>query len=93
MGNKNCNNNCNDIIYCEPKYIINDICVEKEVTYVHPIVHVNREHIRYVPRHVYEEKTINEVVDPGYPDCCEDNKKDNNCCNYSRKKKNCWDWF
>jgi len=83
-------NKCNKRIYCDPKYIIKDTYVEKEVTYVHPIVHINREHIRYVPRHVYEEKTINEVVDPGYPDCCDCSRKKRNCCDCGRKKRNCW---
>ncbi|MFB9757176.1 hypothetical protein [Ectobacillus funiculus] len=77
----NRNNKC---IYCDPQYIVNDRYTEREVTYVHPIVHVNREHIVYVPRHVYEEHTINEVIDPGYPDGCG--------CN--QKKKNCgWSWI
>ncbi|MEB9626166.1 hypothetical protein BK741_32235 [Bacillus thuringiensis serovar iberica] len=86
-------NKCNERIYCDPKYIIKNTYVEKKVTYVHPVIHINREHIQYVPRHVYEEKTINEVVDPGYPNCCDNNKKEKKCCNCCRKKRNCWNWF
>lgn len=86
-------NNCNERIYCDPKHIIKDVYTEKEVIYVHPIIHINREHIQYVPRHVYEEKTIHEVIDPGYPDCCDTNKKEKECCTCCRKKRNCWSWF
>lgn len=86
-------NNCNEPIYCDPKYIIKDTYIEKEVIYVHPIIHINREHIQYVPRHVYEEKTIHEVIDPGYPDCCDTDKKEKKPCTCCRKKRNCWSWF
>ena len=73
---------CNKVIHCKPKYIFSDTYTEREVTYVHPIKHINREHIRYVPRHVYEEETINEVIDPGEPnDCNCDTKKRNSIWN------------
>nr|MDH3106442.1 hypothetical protein [Bacillus velezensis] len=52
------------VYYCDPKYIVTDKYTDKEVVYVHPIKHINREHIRYVPRHVYQEETIHEVIDP-----------------------------
>ncbi|WP_051291575.1 hypothetical protein [Fictibacillus gelatini] len=73
MGKKN----CKKVIYCKPKYIYSDTYTEKEVIYVHPIKRINREHIEYVPRHVYEEEIINEVIDPGEPGACgcEDGKK------------------
>lgn len=86
-------NNCNERIYCDPKYIIKDTYIEKEVTFVHPIIYINRENIQYVPRHVYEEKTIHEVIDPGYPDCCDTDKKEKKSCTCCRKKRNCWSWF
>lgn len=65
------------VYYCDPKYIVTDKYTDKEVVYVHPIKHINREHIRYVPRHVYQEETIHEVIDPGDPGkCgCKKNKK------------------
>lgn len=37
------------VYYCDPKYIVTDKYTDKEVVYVHPIKHINREHIRYVP--------------------------------------------
>ncbi|MES5396581.1 hypothetical protein ABU952_10705 [Bacillus amyloliquefaciens] len=55
------------VYYCAPKYVVTD----REAVYVHPIKHINREHIRYVPRHVYQEETIHEVVDPGDLGKCE----------------------
>ncbi|XYY59377.1 hypothetical protein ACNSPU_14250 [Bacillus velezensis] len=58
------------VYYCDPKYIVTDKYTDKEVVYVHPIKHINREHIRYVPRHVYKEETIHEVIDPGDPGKC-----------------------
>ncbi|MES5913217.1 hypothetical protein [Bacillus cereus group sp. FL70] len=88
-------NKCQECIYCNPKYIIKDTYIDKEITYIHPIIHVNREYIRYIPHHVYEEETRHEVIDPGYPDCCEDKeKKDIHCkCMCRRKKGNCWSWL
>ncbi|MDN4071948.1 hypothetical protein [Fictibacillus terranigra] len=62
-------------IYCDPKYIISDKYTEKEVTFVHPVVRIEREHIKYVPRHVYKEETKKETYDPGYPTKCDCKKK------------------
>ncbi|OIK20161.1 hypothetical protein [Bacillus amyloliquefaciens] len=59
------------VYYCAPKYVVTDTCTDREAVYVHPIKHINREHIRYVPRHVYQEETIHEVIDPGDPEKCE----------------------
>ncbi|SDM83918.1 hypothetical protein SAMN04488137_2177 [Fictibacillus solisalsi] len=62
--------------YCEPEYIVKDEYTEKEVTFVHPIIHIEREHIKYVPRHVYKEESIYELIDPGFPKCnCKKKKK------------------
>ncbi|QQD81097.1 hypothetical protein JD965_14415 [Bacillus siamensis] len=58
------------VYYCDPKYIVTDTYTDKEVVYVHPIKHIKREHIRYVPRHVYQKETIHEVIDPGDPGKC-----------------------
>lgn len=53
------------VYYCDPKYVVTDTCTDREAVYVHPIKYINREQIRYVPRHVYQEETIHEVIDPG----------------------------
>ncbi|MDM5338204.1 hypothetical protein QUF84_13335 [Fictibacillus enclensis] len=63
------------VIYCDPKVIIHDTYKEREVTFVHPIIKVNREHIVNVPKHVYEKKEVHEVIDPGYPTKCDCKKK------------------
>ena len=41
------------VYYCDPKYAVADTYTDSEAVYVHPIKHINREHIRYAPRHVY----------------------------------------
>jgi hypothetical protein len=80
---KNVNNK--RVIYCDPEYIYDDTYTEKEVIFVHPIKRIYREHIKYVPRHVYEEETINEVIDPGSPDKC--NGRD---CHHRRQRNFFW---
>ncbi len=63
-------------IYCEPEYIVKDVYTEKEVIFVHPIIRIKKEHIKYVPRHVYKEESIHEIIDPGFPKCdCKKKKK------------------
>ncbi|KOO46466.1 hypothetical protein [Priestia koreensis] len=80
MNRKRCHDNDKKkVVYCDPEYIVCDTYTEKEVIYVHPIKRINREHIRYVPRHVYEEETINEIIDPGEPDGCKD-------CHHKRRR-------
>ncbi|MCM3024548.1 hypothetical protein [Heyndrickxia ginsengihumi] len=72
-------NNADNTIYCDPQYVVEDTYVEREVTYVHPVIYINRKHIVNVPRHVYETVTKNIIDDPGIPDECEDcdkHKKD-----------------
>ncbi|MEC3838847.1 hypothetical protein [Bacillus amyloliquefaciens] len=41
------------VYYCAPKYVVTDTYTDSEAVYVHPIKHINREHIRYVLRYVY----------------------------------------
>ncbi|SCC22567.1 hypothetical protein GA0061096_3221, partial [Fictibacillus enclensis] len=77
-------------IYCEPEYIVKDVYTEKEVTFVHPIIRIEREHIKYVPRHVYKEESIYERIDPGFPkcDCKKKKKKEFDESSSSSSKKN-----
>lgn len=74
---------CHKVVHCDPEYIVSDTYTDREITYVHPIKRIHREHIRYIPRHVYEEETINEVIDPGEPNECKDchQKRRNNMWN------------
>ncbi|MCM3025121.1 hypothetical protein G4D61_02060 [Bacillus ginsengihumi] len=71
----------NTTVYCDPEYIVNDTYVEREVTYVHRIIRINRQHIVNVPRNVYRTVTRNVVIDPGIPDECDD------CDNHKEHKK------
>ncbi|MGC4378837.1 hypothetical protein WD019_18235 [Fictibacillus sp. Mic-4] len=60
---------------------------EKEVIYVRPVIHINREHVIYVPRHVEVEETINEVIDTGEPGKCDFHDNQKKC--KKKKKRNC----
>ncbi|WP_242071572.1 hypothetical protein [Bacillus thuringiensis] len=87
-------NKCKETIHCKPKYIINDTYTEKEITYIHPVIHINREHVRYVPHHVYEEETITEVIDSGPSDCCDNEESQPTSCHCRRcRRRNCWSWL
>ncbi|ANC77314.1 hypothetical protein ABE65_011070 [Fictibacillus phosphorivorans] len=87
MGkDKHCKKEKKKVICCDPVYIIEDSYTEKEVTFVHPIIRVKREHIKYVRRDVYKEKVIKEVIDPGAPTKCDCNKKHKKCKKKSKKK-------
>ncbi|MGG4039883.1 hypothetical protein [Heyndrickxia ginsengihumi] len=77
----NTNSTSNTTIYCDPEYIVNDTYVEREITYVHPIIRVNKKHIVNVPKHVYKKVTKNVVIDPGIPDECDD------CDKHEKKHK------
>lgn len=46
-------------IVCPPEYCVNDTFMPREVPVIHPIVHVNRQHIVDIPRHYYTETTEN----------------------------------
>ncbi|GGH75195.1 spore coat protein D [Pullulanibacillus pueri] len=61
----NCQNHCpeNETIYCDPQTIVHDTYIPRVVTYVHPIVHVNRQNIVDVPRHVYPQSYETVVAD------------------------------
>ncbi|WP_235801568.1 hypothetical protein [Heyndrickxia coagulans] len=67
----NQSNRTNNTVFCEPKYVYKDTYVERNVTYVHPIIQVNRQHVVNVPRHVYQRYEQNITVDPGIPDECD----------------------
>lgn len=54
-------------IVCDPRYVVRDCYVPREVPVVHPIVNVNRHVIVNVPKHYYQPITRNVVVDPGCP--------------------------
>jgi hypothetical protein len=58
---------CPRPIVCPPRCMYRDSYIPREVPYIHPIVHVNRQHIVNVPRHIYQPITRNVVVDPCYP--------------------------
>jgi hypothetical protein len=57
-------------IVCDPRYVVRDCYVPREVPVVHPIVNVNRHVIVNVPKHYYQPITKNVVVDPGCPCPC-----------------------
>ncbi|MEW4286109.1 hypothetical protein [Priestia koreensis] len=80
MDKRNCRKP--KVVYCDPEYIYCDTYRKEEIIFVHPIKRINREHIQYVPRHVYEEENFNEVIDPGVPDSC----KGNNCSHNRRRR-------
>ena len=81
QNTSNSDNIRNTTVYCDPEYIVNDTYVEREVTYVHRIIRINRQHIVNVPRNVYRTVTRNVVIDPGIPDECDD------CDNHKEHKK------
>jgi hypothetical protein len=54
-------------IVCDPRYVVRDCYIPREVPVVHPIVNVNRHVIVNVPKHYYQPVTRNVVVDPGCP--------------------------
>jgi hypothetical protein len=54
-------------IVCDPRYVVRDCYIPREVPVVHPIVNVNRHVIVNVPKHYYQPITRNVVVDPGCP--------------------------
>ncbi|QDP38786.1 hypothetical protein FN924_00115 [Radiobacillus deserti] len=57
-------------IVCPPKYVVHNRYTPRVVPYIHPVVHVNRNHIVNIPRHIVRPVVRNEVVDPGYPTQC-----------------------
>ncbi|RYM06515.1 spore coat protein D [Sporolactobacillus sp. THM7-7] len=57
----------NQPIYCDPQYVVHDSFVPRFVPVVHPVIHVNRQNVVNVPRHIFEPQFRNEVIDPGYP--------------------------
>lgn len=67
----NQSNRTSNTVFCEPRYVYKDTYVERNVTYVHPIIQVNRKHVVNVPRHVYQRYEQNMTVDPGIPDECD----------------------
>ncbi|EEM44257.1 hypothetical protein bthur0005_60300 [Bacillus thuringiensis serovar pakistani str. T13001] len=47
-----------------------------------------------MPRHVYEEQTITEVIDPGPSDCCDNEESQPTSCHCRRcRRRNCWNWL
>ncbi len=72
MGEEHHDPGCkNKPIYCDPRYIVHDTFVPRFVPVIHPIVHVNRQNIVNVPRHIFQNSEQTEVIDPGYPDKCQ----------------------
>ena len=57
-------------IYCRPQYVVRNSYIPRIVPYIHPVVHINRQNIVNVPRHIYRPVYRNMVVDPGYPRRC-----------------------
>jgi spore coat protein D len=57
---------CRPVIY-PPQFCIHDYYTTREVPHIHPVIHVNRQNIVNVPRHIYQPITRNIVADPGCP--------------------------
>lgn len=49
-------------------------------------MYINREHVCYIPHHVYEEKII-EVINPGPSDYCDNEQEETTYCHCCRRKK------
>lgn len=72
MGKEQCGYDSNvKPIYCDPQYVVHDTFTPRFIPVVHPVIHVNRQNIVNVPRHMTQHSEQNEVVDPGLPDKCD----------------------
>ena len=57
---------CQPVIF-PPQYCVHDSYTMRNVPFIHPVVHVNRQNIINVPQHIFPQMTTQVVVDRGCP--------------------------
>jgi hypothetical protein len=67
MHHGNCHGNQVMPIVCPPEYRCHDEFIPREVPVIHPIVNVNRHHYVDIPKHYYEETSVDVMGAPVVP--------------------------